>query len=176
MKAGSDVIIVFMQRYKKALVIGRFQPFHNGHLFLIKKSLEIANSIVLAIGSAQKNDEKNPFGLEIRKKMLEMVVEREGLEGKVLGIVPLYDNPSDDLWFEDLKKKVFDFDATIGNNPWNNGIIEKRGIAAVTIGLYNREELEAAKIRSLMQENKAWEDRVPEYLVELIKKNNPYKK
>lgn len=164
-----------MQRYKKGLVIGRFQPFHKGHLFLINKSLEIADTIVLAIGSAQKSDEKNPFGLEARKKMLAEVVKNESLASKVLGIVPLYDNPSDDLWFKDLISKVSDFDVTIGNNPWNNGIIEKEGIPVVTVGLYNREELEAAKIRSLMQENKPWESRVPGYLVKLIEENNPYK-
>lgn len=164
-----------MQRYKKGLVIGRFQPFHKGHLFLINKSLEIADTIVLAIGSAQKSDEKNPFGLEARKKMLAEVVENESLASKVLGIIPLYDNPSDDLWFKDLISKVSDFDVTIGNNPWNNGIIEREGIPVVTVGLYNREELEAAKIRSLMQENKPWESRVPGYLVKLIEENNPYK-
>ena len=35
-----------------AVYVGRFQPFHLGHLALLKHALEIAPTVVLVIGSA----------------------------------------------------------------------------------------------------------------------------
>ena len=49
---------------KTALIVGRFQPFHKGHLFLIKKALEKANKIIIGIGSANIIDENNPIDFE----------------------------------------------------------------------------------------------------------------
>lgn len=36
-----------------ALIIGRFQPFHKGHLSVIKMVAEKSDSIIIGIGSAQ---------------------------------------------------------------------------------------------------------------------------
>ena len=46
----------------RALFIGRFQPFHNGHLNVIKTLLENHKEVVVVIGSAQEeNTAENPF-------------------------------------------------------------------------------------------------------------------
>ena len=44
-----------MIQYKRGLVIGRFQPFHNGHLELVHEILNECEELVLVIGSAQFN-------------------------------------------------------------------------------------------------------------------------
>jgi len=38
-----------------ALIIGRFQPFHLGHLLLIKEAAKEADIIVIGIGSSQES-------------------------------------------------------------------------------------------------------------------------
>lgn len=49
---------------KTALFVGRFQPFHLGHLKVIKDILKKNDFIVIAIGSSdEKNTDKNPFFL-----------------------------------------------------------------------------------------------------------------
>ena len=55
---------------KKALFIGRFQPFHQGHLDAIKQISE--DEIIIGIGSSQysKTDD-NPYSFEERQKMIE---------------------------------------------------------------------------------------------------------
>jgi nicotinamide-nucleotide adenylyltransferase len=158
-------------KYKTGLVIGRFQPFHHGHKFLIEKALEICDKIYIGIGSSNKTDEKNPYPADKRIEFIQKFIDEEKLEKRVSKILKLYDNPDDDVWFENLFKETGPFDVTIGNNPWNNGIIERHGIIAVTVGFYKRHRLEGIKIRKLMEEEKNWEDRVPEYLVSLIKNN-----
>jgi nicotinamide-nucleotide adenylyltransferase len=51
-----------MIKYKRGLVIGRFQPFHNGHLELIKQIMNECEELVVVIGSAQFNYlAKDPF-------------------------------------------------------------------------------------------------------------------
>jgi len=52
-----------------ALFIGRFQPFHSGHLDAIKQISE--EEIIIGIGSSQySKTEENPYSFEERKKMI----------------------------------------------------------------------------------------------------------
>ncbi len=55
---------------KVGLVHGRFQPFHNGHKFLVDKMLKECDIGVILIGSAQKSDKNNPYTLDKRLKMI----------------------------------------------------------------------------------------------------------
>lgn len=58
---------------KVGLVHGRFQPFHNGHKFLVDKMLKECEIGVILIGSVGKIDKKNPFTLEERKQMIKKI-------------------------------------------------------------------------------------------------------
>lgn len=51
-------------KYDLAVFIGRFQPFHNGHYQNITKALEIADQVLVILGSAnQPRTIKNPFSV-----------------------------------------------------------------------------------------------------------------
>ena len=51
------------------LLIGRFQPFHLGHLEALKFALSKVDNLWLGLGSSNKSIEKsNPFSAEERKK------------------------------------------------------------------------------------------------------------
>jgi nicotinamide-nucleotide adenylyltransferase len=158
-----------MAKYKLGLVIGRFQPFHLGHKYLIEKALEISDKIIIGIGSSNISDKDNPYPTEKRKKFLEKFIHEEGLENKIINIIPIVDHPDDDVWLEKLLKKTGKFDASIGDNEWVNGIFEKAGIPVVRVGHLKRSILEGTKIRGLMKNKKPWEKRVPKYLVEDLK-------
>jgi cytidyltransferase-like protein len=58
---------------KVGLVHGRFQPFHNGHKFLVNKMLKECDVGVILIGSVGKRDKKNLFSLEERKNMVRKI-------------------------------------------------------------------------------------------------------
>ena len=56
-------------------LIGRFQPFHLGHLEAIKFALSKVEHLHLAIGSSNKSHEKrNPFTDDERKKMIILII------------------------------------------------------------------------------------------------------
>lgn len=58
--------------YDKAVVLGRFQPFHFGHAKLIDAALKIAGTVYVVIGSANCYPNiKNPFTVEDRKRLIQ---------------------------------------------------------------------------------------------------------
>ena len=150
---------------KTALIVGRFQPFHKGHLFLIKKALEKANKIIIGIGSANIIDENNPIDFETRKKVIKAVFYKEGIEDKLIKIVPLSDYFDDKKWLLNLVKQVGKFDLTLGHNEWTNNILKKAGYKVLKVDYYKRPLYEGWRIRKLIKEGKKWQDRVPKYIV-----------
>ena len=62
-----------------ALLLGRYQPFHNGHLALFKAALERAEQVLIAVRDTGGSDDKNPFDFEfVKSKIEEMLVEYDG--------------------------------------------------------------------------------------------------
>ena len=54
-----------------AVLIGRFQPFHNGHLALLQQALQTAEQVVVVLGSAwQARSPKNPFTWQERAQLI----------------------------------------------------------------------------------------------------------
>jgi nicotinamide-nucleotide adenylyltransferase len=159
-----------MKKYKIGIVIGRFQPFHLGHKYVIEKALEVCDKIYLGIGSAQIFDDKNPYSAKKRKFFLEKFVKAEELEPRIISILTIDDFPDDDVWFDRLKKRIPGVEVIIGDNEWVNGIFERHSIPALRIGYYKRHILEGTKIRSLVLQNKSIVKRVPKYLTKHITK------
>lgn len=61
-----------MKKYDLAVIIGRFQPIHKGHLPAFEKANEVANKTICVIGSANKPPtSKNPFSVDERIAMID---------------------------------------------------------------------------------------------------------
>ena len=153
---------------KIALIVGRFQPFHKGHLFLIKKAIDMADKVIIGIGSANIVDVNNPINFETRKKIIKAVFYKERIEQKLLKIVPLDDFFDDQKWLFNLKKQVGEFDLALGHNQWTNNILKKAGYMVLKVDYYNREKFEGWRIRKLIKEGKTWQERVPKYLIKFV--------
>jgi len=155
-----------MKQYKVALFIGRFQPFHKGHLYSLKKCFELADQVIVGIGSSQESGtENNPWDFEARKAMIESL----DLQGDSLKVVALPDYPDDEVWLKEVKERVGNFNVVVSNNEWVLSIMQKAGYKTVETGLFNREELEGVKIRQLMKDqDESWKLRVPQEVVGLV--------
>lgn len=97
-----------MKKYSKACVIGRFQPMHNGHVKMVKKALEVAETVYILVGSANKfPDVKNPFSYMDRCRMIDMVIKRDNdLFSQIhrIKIKPLNDSKyNDEKWKMDVR-------------------------------------------------------------------------
>jgi len=155
-------------KYHIALLVGRFQPFHKGHLYLVKKALQEAEKLVIGIGSANISDENNPLDYEIRRKIIKAVAYKEKIEDRVIKIAALEDFFNDKKWLNNVKKQVGEFDLVVGNNEWTNKIMEKAGYPVKRFPYYKRFLYEGWRIRKLVKEGKKWQDRVPDYLIKLF--------
>ena len=59
------------KQYDTLVLIGRFQPFHNAHLEIIKRSTALCNKLIVITGSAaQPRTYKNPFTSLEREQMI----------------------------------------------------------------------------------------------------------
>ena len=135
-------------KYKVGFVLGRFQPFHRGHKYLIEKALEQCESVIVGVGSVNVEDEKNPFSFEDRKKQISEALKKQKYYSRIISIIPLDDNPDDDVWLAELLKKAGKIDVVFGNNEWPNEIFEKAGFKVVRVPLYKRNIYEGTKIRA----------------------------
>ncbi len=134
-------------KYQTGLILGRFQPIHRGHVYLMQQALEQCASIVIVVGSTNVSDDKNPFSFEQRKNMITKAVAKFNLSKRVKGIVAVPDNPSDEAWMKSIEEGVGEFDVVFGNNEWPNKIFEAAGYSVVRVPYLNRERYEGTSIR-----------------------------
>lgn len=172
-------------KYAVALFIGRFQPFHNGHLYSLKKSLELAEKVIVVIAKTEEaRTENNPWNYVERENMVRAVIGEMGWGTRVERIVGLPDNQSDKVWLKDtvLKAGIKGREGVVvvSNNEWTLRVFREAGYAVVESGLFNRDELEGVKIRALMRaNNEDWKLRVPKVVareinMSVIKKGNTF--
>lgn len=65
-----------MKVYDCALVVGRFQTFHLGHQHLIDSARNLADRVLIFVGSANEyGTERNPLNVETRIRMLRQIYE-----------------------------------------------------------------------------------------------------
>jgi bifunctional NMN adenylyltransferase/nudix hydrolase len=88
-------------RYNRAVYIGRFQPFHIGHRSAINKCLEIAEDVVVLVGSANSpRTPDNPFTYDERRQMIQ-----DEFGGRV-SVFPLRDFKYDDTrWLQEVQRQ-----------------------------------------------------------------------
>jgi bifunctional NMN adenylyltransferase/nudix hydrolase len=88
-----------------AVVIGRFQPFHNGHLALLREALACAPRVIVLMGSAhQARSPRHPFSWTERAEMLNLALtpaERERVE-----VMPLRDLYDENRWVQAVRAAV----------------------------------------------------------------------
>lgn len=95
--------------YKLSVFIGRFQPFHKAHLEVALQGLEIAEKLLILVGSARAaRNIKNPWSFEERKEMILSCFSEE--QRVRIEILPVRDYfYSDSIWVADIQAKVSQF-------------------------------------------------------------------
>ncbi|AEB28295.1 bifunctional nicotinamide-nucleotide adenylyltransferase/Nudix hydroxylase [Francisella hispaniensis] len=95
--------------YDISVFIGRFQPFHKGHLHNIIIALQNSKKIIINIGSCfNAPNIKNPFSFEQRKQMIESDLQVAGIDLDAVVIEPLADYfYQEQKWQDELRKNVY---------------------------------------------------------------------
>lgn len=148
---------------KRALFIGRFQPFHKGHLYAVKRILEEAEELVIVVGSAQMSHElENPFTAGERIEMIRRALDAEGIERGRYMLIPISDAPAHTIWVSMVASQTPRFDVVYTNQPLTKRLMLEAGYEVRSIELFERERYEATEIRRRILSGEDWEELVPE--------------
>ncbi len=105
-----------------ALFIGRFQPFHEGHLDAIKQIK--ADKIIIGIGSSQyKGTKDNPYSFVERKKIIETMLGKNN-QYQIMAIPDIHNNLR---WVQHVKKIVGNFDIVFTGNKLTEKLFKEKG-------------------------------------------------
>lgn len=91
-------------QYDYVVFIGRFEPFHIGHQQVVNRALELAERVIILVGSSyQPRTIKNPWTFNDRKRMIESVFVDE----QRITICALRDFKADnDVWAANVQRTV----------------------------------------------------------------------
>ncbi len=154
----------------RALFIGRFQPFHLGHLKAIEWILEREDEVIVAIGSPQYGlNYENPFTTGERIEMIVRALREYGIYDRcIIAIVP-DTGGMHYLWATLVLSYVPKFDVAYSNNHFVKFLLERAGVKVLSIPFFNRERYCGKYIRKLMVEGGPWEELVPKSVAQFIK-------
>ena len=142
------------------LLIGRFQPFHLGHLEALQFALSIVDKLWVGLGSSNKSIEKNnPFSAEERKEMILSSID-DSMKNKItIYFIPDVDNHV--KWIEKIDTIVPKFDIVFSNDPLTDHLYSKRSVQVMTIPFLKRDQLSGTRVRDLIKGDQKWDDLVP---------------
>ncbi len=96
------------KKYQFGIYIGRFQPFHFGHLQTVKLGLDQAENLIIILGSHRvAPDTRNPWSCQERIAMISACLQAEDLQR--IHFLPIRDwLYSDNLWLRAVQQQVFE--------------------------------------------------------------------
>jgi nicotinamide-nucleotide adenylyltransferase len=151
-----------------ALLIGRFQPLHNGHLEVIKTIAGECESMIIGIGSAQLTHTfENPFTAGERHLMISRSLKEAKLSNYFL--VPIVDINRYAIWVAHVASLVPPFQVVYTNNSLTRRLFEESGYAVRSAPLFNREVYSGTEIRRRIVDEEEWEHLVPPGVVKTVK-------
>ncbi|MHA1589253.1 MAG: nicotinamide-nucleotide adenylyltransferase [Candidatus Njordarchaeales archaeon] len=154
----------------RGLFIGRFQPFHNGHLWAIKEILKREDEIIIGIGSAQDSYSlENPLTAGERIEIIREVLKSIGALDRGI-IVPIPDINENLAWPGRVIELTPRFDRVYSGNELVLMLFEKFGIKTIRLKHIDRDKYQGRIIRERILRGEPWEHLVPSSIIPLLKK------
>jgi len=153
------------------LLIGRFQPFHLGHLEAIQFALSKVEKLWIGIGSSNKPSQKNnPFTADERKEMILSSISDS--ISKQIQLFPIPDFDNHKKWIENIDSIVPKFDIVFTNDELTQNLYSKFGKTVISVPFKQREILSGTIIRNKIKSDQNWQSLVPEGTKIVLKKIN----
>ena len=151
------------------LLIGRFQPFHLGHLEALRFALSKVDKLWIGIGSSNKSSEKNnPFTADERKEMILSSLDNSISNRIKIFFIPDLENH--EKWIENIDMIVPDFDVVFTNDELTQSLYSKRGKKVIQVPYKDREVLSGTNVRNVIVRDQDWKTLVPEGTKKVLKK------
>ena len=147
-------------RHARGLLIGRFQPFHLGHLHAVRHALSKVDHLLIGIGSSNRSMEQdNPFTAEERREMIQGSLESQIRKRTSIHMIPDLHNHK--RWVEMIQERLPAFEVVFTNDPVTRSLYLQRGTRVYGIPFLDRPALSGTAIRSGMRSGRPWAHLVP---------------
>lgn len=154
----------------RALFVGRFQPFHFGHLHAVNFILNEVDELVIVVGSAQMSHETdNPFTAGERIEMIQAALDHANVSREKYLIIPIQDAPAHRVWVSLVESQTPKFDFVYSNQPLTRRLLIEAGYDVRSIEMHKRRIYEATEIRRRILEGQNWSDLVPSEVYRIVK-------
>ncbi len=158
-----------------ALFIGRFQPFHLGHLSVITKAVKENDRLFIGIGSSEANFRPdNPFTCSERFQMIEAALDNQKIAREKYDIVTIRNIDNFALWIQHLELYIPPFEKIYTGSETVKYLFQIHNQSSKTphpvIEVEKELKISGTRIREKMLQDQAWETLVPKSVALLIKK------
>jgi len=175
-KFGLDIKTTKKKASEKeiALFIGRFQPLHHGHIYILTKILKNYKKLKIGIGSSQLSKIKSdPFNYEERVNFISSALKKRGINPNRFEIFPIPDIFNANKWVDHVTSIVGEFDIIFSNSDWVRQLFQNNGIQVGEKIEIFKKKYNGSNVRKLIyKENKNWTSLVPKEIVNLIEEFN----
>lgn len=153
----------------RGFLVGRFQPFHNGHAQLVETIVESVDELIFGIGSAgESHTGRNPFTAGERIMMTTKSLEALATETTIY-TVPIEDLNRNSVWVSHVQSISPRFDIAYSNNPLVIRLFTEAGVEVRQTPMFDRETLKGSEIREMMREDENWQRHVPGPVIDVVK-------
>ena len=157
----------------RGLMMGRFQPFHLGHLDLVKQILDECDQVIIAITSSQFNYlEKDPFTAGERIEMIHDSLKESDIDLSRCFIISIENQFNIATWASYLKTALPHFDKVYSGNDYVKMLLADSKINVVTPKFLDRAQYNATNIRLMIISGDDWQNLVPNAVVKFLQKIN----
>lgn len=151
---------------KRGFYIGRFQPYHEGHQYVLTQIATEVDEIVIGIGSAEiSHTLDNPF--TAGERVLMITRSLEGLSCPFY-VIPIEDIKRNALWVSHVLSMTPPFDLCYSSNPLVVRLFNEAGMPVKSPAMYERKTRSGTEIRRRMLNGKAWKRLVPSPVVDVL--------
>lgn len=153
------------------LLIGRFQPFHLGHLDALHYALTKVENLWVGLGSSNRPIQKNnPFTADERKEMITLSIDDSIAKKIKIFYIPDVDNHL--KWIELIDKIVPKFDIVFTNDELTKHLYTKKGVRTESIPFTQRDLFSGTNVRDLINSDHPWTHLVPKGTIKVLSKIN----
>jgi len=155
---------------KRGIYVGRFQPFHLGHLHAISDILREVDEVIIVIGSAQySHNLTNPFTAGERLIMIRRALQEARIVESRFWIVPVPNVHLHMMWVSSVVGYTPKFDIVYSNEPLTRRLFLEAGCEVKAIPFFERKTFSSTLIRGKMLKGQGWEELVPKSVAAFIK-------
>jgi nicotinamide-nucleotide adenylyltransferase len=154
----------------RGLYVGRFQPFHLGHIESIKNILHEVEELIIVIGSAQySHNIENPFTAGERLVMIRNSLQEAKIDSSQIWIVPVPDVHLHMMWVSEVEGYTPKFQIVYSNEPLTRRLFIEAGYKVKSLPFYERQFYSSTVIRQkMLEQDDSWHTLVPKSVADFL--------